>query len=372
MAIALNNKIQYWSARVRSGPAGEFFRWWFGELRQVLPASWRERLQHAMRKVTLRLEPGKLSLGVENQHSIDWLEDFLLDQDVALQRQQIRSLLEQQEVNEAPRFLLLEPSKVLRKELTFPEAAGSNLQQVLTFEMDRQTPFRASDVYFTWRALGTDKEAGQIRVELIVAPRKPVEAALEILAARGLAASGVDVAHEAGTLGINLLPHDRRHRTVHPRVRLNYGLAAAALVLLLVLMVQSLNLRANRVSEFETAIAEVQDEARRVQRLREQIVETGEAASFLTRHRTASPMAIEVLAEITQLLPDDTYLDRLVVSPEAILMQGKSSNAQHLIEVVNKSGILENAAFRGSTRLDAASGLEIFEINAEIAVRGDS
>ena len=37
-----------------------------------------------------------------------------------------------------------------------------------------------------------------------------------------------------------------------------------------------------------------------------------------------------------------------------------------LIELVNGSGLLDNAAFRGSTRLDARTGLEIFEVNAEI------
>jgi general secretion pathway protein L len=126
------------------------------------------------------------------------------------------------------------------------------------------------------------------------------------------------------------------------------------------------------VAALESAIEEVQDEARRVQKLREQVVETSEAASFLTRRRASSPMAIEVLADITQVLPDDTYLDRLVISPESVLLQGKSRNAQQLIEVVNESLLFENAAFRGSTRLDAASGLEIFEINADIATQGES
>ena len=92
----------------------------------------------------------------------------------------------------------------------------------------------------------------------------------------------------------------------------------------------------------------------------------------MTRRRAASPLAIELLADITRILPDDTYLDRLVISEESILIQGKSSNAQQLIEVVNKDETFDQAAFRGSTRLDAASGLEIFEVNAEISSETDS
>jgi general secretion pathway protein L len=338
-----------------------------GELRALLPARWQERLQHARRRITLRWETSQLRLGIEENRSIRWLADVSQDQDVTLQRQQVRGLLEQQEALEVPRFLLLEANQVLSKELLLPAATESNLQQVLAFEMDRQTPFRASDVYYTWKILGAEKEAGQIRVELFVVPRKPVDAVLESLASRGLAASGVDVLDGVQSCGVNLLPPEKRHRAVNPRTRLNLGLAAAALVLLVVVMVESLNFRAGRVRELEAAIAEVQDEAREVQHLREQVAETSEAASFLTRRRAASPMAIEVLADITTILPDDTYLDRLVINSGGILMQGKSRNAQQLIEVVNNSAVFEKAAFRGSTRLDAVSGLELFEVNAEVA-----
>lgn len=370
MAIVLNNKIQYWSARIRNGPVAAFCRWWCGELKQLLPRNWQQRLQHALRRVMLVLEPGQLRLGVEENHVIEWLESVSLQQDAVLQRQQIRGLLEKHDVLEAPRFLSLDQAHVLRKELTLPAATESNLQQVLAFEMDRQTPFRAADVYYTWKIAGSDKESGQIRVELFVVPRKPVDQSLEILGARGLAASGIDVLDDARALGINLLPPQRRLRVVNPQSRLNAALAAAALVLWIVVMAQSLNYRANTVSKLEAAIAQVQDEAKRVQRLREQVAETTEAASFLTRRRAESPMAIELLADITNILPDDTYLDRLVIGQDGVLMQGKSRNAQQLIEIVNKSEIFDDAAFRGSTRLDAASGLEIFEVNAQVAGQG--
>jgi hypothetical protein len=67
-------------------------------------------------------------------------------------------------------------------------------------------------------------------------------------------------------------------------------------------------------------------------------------------------------------LPDDTYLDRLVVGQDTVQMQGKSQNAQQLIERVNASPLMDAAGFRGSTRLDARTGLEIFEINADVTV----
>jgi general secretion pathway protein L len=155
-------------------------------------------------------------------------------------------------------------------------------------------------------------------------------------------------------------------RSANPRTRLNLALGVACVALLALVMAQSLYLRAHQVSELEAAIAEVQDEAREVAQIRKQIEDASQAAGFLASRRAELPLAIEVLADVTRTLPDDTFLDRLVIGAATVQMQGKSRNAQQLIEKVNESPLLDAAAFRGSTRLDARSGLEIFEVNASV------
>jgi general secretion pathway protein L len=287
-----------------------------------------------------------------------------------LQKEQVERLLLQHELEEAPLFLLLDFDLVLNRELKLPLAADANLAQVLTFEMDRQTPFRASDVHFDWKVLERSGESGQLRLELFVAPKAVVDSAVETVAALGYQLSGVDIANGDRTLGVNLLPVERRVRRRNPKTRLSLALGGLAVVLLALVMTQSLYLRAHQVAELEEAITGVQGEARQVMQIKKQIADTSEAAGFLARSRAATPLAIEVLADITRLLPDDTYLDRLVISDASIQMQGKSQNAQQLIELVNESAILEDASFRGSTRLDARSGLEIFEVNANVVKAG--
>lgn len=366
MALALDNKLQEWRARVQASPVNAYWRWWLGELKATMPESWRERLQHAMRRVTIEMRDGDFVLGVEENNRIERTRTFPLSQDSALQKQQLRDLLAEHELLEVPRALMLDDSDVLRKEVRLPLAAESNLQQVLRFEMDRQTPFRADDVYFDWTIIGHDKEAGQVRVDLVVAPRAGIDSACQALAARGLGVSCVDVLHDDRPLGLNLLPPNRRVKVVNRKVRLNQGLALAAVVLLMAVMAGSLWLRAHQVAELELAIDEVREEALRVQRIRDQINDTMESSGFLAERRTATPMAVDVLADVTRTLPDDTYLDRLVVGQNTVQMQGKSQNAQQLIERVNESPLMDAAGFRGSTRLDARTGLEVFEINADI------
>lgn len=355
---------------LKAGPAGKFLRWWTEELRQAMPASWQQKLQHALRRATLVVRNDSLSVGVDENRSLETLEVFSMAQDAALQKQQVEDLLLKNELQEAPRFLLMELECVLNRELKLPLAAEANLAQVLSFEMDRQTPFRASDVYYDWKILGRNNETGQLRLEIFVIPRIEVDQAVSAVTDRGFSLSGVDIIDGDKALGLNLLPAERRFRSVNRKARMNLALGAACAVLLAMVMAQSIYLREHQVAELEDAIAEVQGEAREVMKIKKQIQESSEAAGFLATRRSEVPLAIEVLADITRILPDDTYLDRLVITNSSVQLQGKSQNAQRLIELVNESGLLDEAAFRGSTRLDARSGLEIFEVNAEIVGSG--
>jgi general secretion pathway protein L len=370
MANVLEEKLQLIGGRLKSGPIGTFFRWWFTELGQAMPQSWQRKLQHARRRATLMLAEGELQVGVDENRRLDRLEIFPLAQEAALQKQQVEDLLTRNELSEAPRFLLLELSSILSKELKLPAAAEPNLARVLAFEMDRQTPFKADDVYFDWKITERNLEGGQLRLQLYVAPRSEVDGAVKAVTGRGFQLAGVDVSNGNHTLGVNLLPPALRARTVSPKARINLVLGAAAIVLLAVVMIESLALRTHQIDELEQAISDVQGQAREVMQIKEQIADTGEAAGFLAKRRAEAPLAIEVLADVTRIIPDDTYLDRLVIGKSGVQMQGKSRNAQQLIELVNESGLFEDAAFRGSTRLDARSGLEIFEVNAQVVVAG--
>lgn len=355
---------------LKAGPAGKFFRWWIGELREAMPASWQQKLQHALRRVVFLIEDGSLSVGVDENRSLDVFEVFSMEQAASLQKQQVEDLLLKNELQESPRFLLLQLESVLSRELKLPLATEANLAQVLSFEMDRQTPFRASDVYYDWKILGRDHDNGQLRLELFVAPRVEVDRIVDVVNGRGYRLSGVDIIDGEKVLGLNLLPAEQRFRTVNRKARVNMALGAACALLLAIVMTQSLYLRGHQVSELEDAITGVQGEAREVTKIKKQIEDTSEAAGFLATRRAEVPLAIEVLADITRILPDDTYLDRLVINSSTVQLQGKSQNAQQLIELVNESPLLDKAAFRGSTRLDARSGLEIFEVSAEVVKAG--
>jgi general secretion pathway protein L len=365
MAFAINSTIENLRFRFVNGPAGQFFQWWGEELGNLLPAQFRARIQYARRRLLVQIDGEEIALSVADAGTIQSLDVFSSVQDPQLQQQRVRELLQLHELTEVNCDLLLSETDILRTDVVMPLAAEANLRQALAYEMDRHTPFQVEDVFYCWKITNRDREAGQLHFELIATPREPVESQIEVLSRLSIKPSGIDVKTPDGLLGINLLPFELRHRIVNRQARLNWAMAAVTCILLVFVMAQSLWLREHQIQNVEEAIEGVRAEAMAVQQIRKQIEDASEAAGFLQGRKIQNGYKVEVIAELTRILPGDTYLDRLSVHAETTQMQGKSDNAQALIELINNSPHFENASFRGPTRLDNRSGKEIFDLSAD-------
>jgi len=171
-------------------------------------------------------------------------------------------------------------------------------------------------------------------------------------------------------LGVNLLPEAMRFHIVNQQARLNWMIAGVTVFLLAFVMAQSLWLREHQVEVIQMAIDDVRAEALSVQQIRKQIDDASEAAGFLQGRKVQNGYKVKVLAELTRVLPENTYLDRLSLHADTTQMQGKSDNAQGLIELINSSPIFAGASFRGPTRLDNRSRKEIFDLTANNVLPG--
>ena len=118
----------------------------------------------------------------------------------------------------------------LRKILELPAAAKDDLNQVLRFEMDRLTPFRADEVCFAHRVVGSDARTRRLSVELQLAPKREIDRVLQTARRFGLSPARIELARGAeGGHTLNLLSGDSGPGTRDGR--LNRALALLALVL---------------------------------------------------------------------------------------------------------------------------------------------
>src|SRR5262249_14801609 len=175
--------------------------------------------------------------------------------------------------------------------------------------MDRQTPFKADQVYFDYRVAAREPNARNLSITLIVVPRAPLDADLAKLSAGALRLDGVDCWRDgagSGPLALNLLPAGRRPRRSNPRLRLNLGLAAAAVVLLVTVMLLSLANREAALAAMTTQVDKAQNAAKQVSALKKTLQDSISAANFLNRRKQETPLMVSLLADLSQRLPDDT------------------------------------------------------------------
>jgi general secretion pathway protein L len=344
------------------GAASRFFSWWRDALSSWLPARWRALFGLAAERLLLVPQAGEVQLLKAGPAGLEPLAALPLPVTPA----ELDAVLESR-LASLPRWSLLPAVQVLRRPLLLPAAAAERLREVVGFEIDRQTPFTAEAVYFDARIVGRRAD-GQLEAELVVVRRQGVDRALESLGpiAQGLA--GLDVADADGQpLGVNLLPPALRVRRASPARTWNLIAVVVALLALVFAGWQVLSNRRAAADGFAAEVERSAAQARGVAAQRQQLVDLVEGARFLQAQRAARPTTVEILDELTRLLPDNTYLEKVSVEGDRLLLIGLSPEAPGLVKVLEGSKLWTSPALTGALQMDRRTRLDRFSMTAQLA-----
>lgn len=371
---ALDIQLSRLRARFARSPLPRFFAWWGSELAALLPARWRTLLAERAEALLLEMRADQLVVWRQSGSACIEAGSVALDAADSERRGVIERVRAQLDDPNLRVVYCIAPGRALRRELTLPVAAENNLRQVLAFEMDRQTPFKADQVYFDYQLGARAPSARNLHIVLIVVPRAPLDADLARLAALHL--DGVDcwrAGPGSGRMGLNLLPAERRPRRVNARLRLNLGLATAALVLLVTVMLLSLANREAALAAMTSQVEKAQLAAKQVSALKKTLQDSIGAANFLSRKKRETPTMIELMADLTRRLPDDTYLERLAVDEKfKIDVQGLSDNTAKLTEQLQQSEVVESPSFQGTIQQDPRTHKDRFNMSLEFRRKPDA
>jgi len=349
----------------RGSPMPRFFAWWGGELLALLPVHWRERFGGGLAWHLLQLDGEEWVLRKAGDTSV--LARWSSQLDATSQQVALKDALRGVDAEDLRMALCLDAASVLRPHLHLPLAARDNLAQIGAFEMDRQTPFRVEQVRYDVREMRTPAPAGRFAAELVVVPRQTLDPVLSRLAASGLQVDAVDVISGADRLGANLLPPELGSRRKHPRQRLNLALGAAAIVLLLLSLVQFLHNRESALDQMRTEVEGMRADAQQVATLRQQLQDNAGAAGFLAQRKEHTVSALAVLQDISQRLPTTAWLERLSIDNSGqVGFQGQSPQAARLVDAFKGSTVLTDANFQGTIQVDPATGKERFYMVAQL------
>jgi len=349
------------SASVVLAAGRRFFDWWWKELAGLLPEGLRGTVLSRGRRLVLSVEGTEL---VAREGVGPELEQ-IARHDLASVGMEPGGGAERSRAAEV--VYCLPVSEVLVRRMDLPLAAQENLREVLAFEMDRQTPFSVGQVYYDFRVLGRDRRHNRLDVKLVVAPRQTVDQELARLDRLGYRPDVVSVASDDDQcVGVvNLLPPERRSNRRGPG-RLNLALGALVAVLLVAVLGLPLIQKQKAIAALHPQLDAARKEAEAARALRDTTDTLEAQARFLIEKKRASLLVLHVLNEVTRILPDDTWVQRLELRGDELQIFGESKGAALLIPLLESSPLLENVRFRSPvTQVPRGEG-ERFHVSAVV------
>ena len=253
-----------------------------------------------------------------------------------------------------------------------PAQSKPYLDGIVRHQLERLTPWRASDVLYSYHAAPAGPEDSRLMVTIAATARSLHRRRLEQLAAlqpRHIrlvfrnALEGKDVAIDVSGDGAAMLREQRMRRAIGWSA---VGLTTASLlaVVLLVLVWQRTE------ATLETVEREVAD-------LRAKLTATGPVLSLADRdvasifnRRLNTPVAVLALDALSASLPDDTWLSEFRIAEGRIRMSGVSRSVSRLVPLLEASpSFAEATFFAPTTRLPNNQG-DRFHLDAKLVPPG--
>ena len=316
-----------------------FWAWWSGELFELLPQGMQKAISQRQQKLYVEVDNDELllSLGsqVAQQEVLRLPIDAEDDEDADVPREVQQTLL------------LLPGNTVLAKRVSLPAAAEENLREVLGFEMDLHTPFKVSDVYYDYTIVGRDSARQTVTVDLVYAPKDAVEALAERATSLGIRTDIVTCRRRDNNnlQPVNLLPQElRRTRRIDVK-SLNLALTALLAVLLVAAITIPIVQKNRAIDALEQQVQAAAAAAREGAALRQDLEKMADASQFLIEKKAADVMVVEIIEEVSRILPDHTWIGRLDLTGTELQIHGQSSASSSLIGLIESSPWFENARF---------------------------
>ncbi|MEK9947255.1 MAG: PilN domain-containing protein [Alphaproteobacteria bacterium] len=237
--------------------------------------------------------------------------------------------------------LMIGASQVVRRNLRLPPTPDRDLPGLLSFEIERHTPFNPDEAYFSYRRDATHGDSMDVTIN--VAPRRIVDPLIAALSHIGFPPNQVMLG-DGDTRGVRELGA--------PATRGGIRVAGIALALLLIAAVVSPLLRLEAIAE---------DLAISLQAARQTAgIKAGDndgkvlaARRFLEDERNRRPSPIAILNELSLILPDGTWLVQYGQTDRDITLEGQTTSSADLIP-----------------RLEASPRFDAVQFDAPV-IRGD-
>lgn len=346
-----------------------FFHWWGRELAFLVPDRIKSSLSDNSGAIIFSAADTDFQINFYRQAEQQTPMRWRLDSNIADSYQTLKA--QNPDFEKAECILRLDDTQALKKTIYLPAAAQENLQQVVGFELDRYTPFKAEQVYFATIPLGKT-EHGQIEVLLVFTPKTLLDEQLGKLQSLGIQPVLVDfcqacTACPTNAPAYNLLPERYRPRGNALGQAVHWLLNGILLLLFLAVLIWPVWQESRAVDVLKNQIKTLEKETRVIEEQQHETDALRQQTQRLIDIKAQSPALVAVLNELSILLKDDSWLTHFQFADKRLQIQGQSPAASSLIGLLESSGFFSNVSFVSPLTQDKATGRERFQISMDVS-----
>lgn len=256
----------------------------------------------------------------------------------------------------------IEPKHVYVTRVTLPAATKKNLAKIVRHELERHSPIDIAKTFFCYRILSSDHARRRQEVELRIVKREIVDLILDIGNNNGLRIGAIRMIGDPDDVPpiVTLAaPTEGLRRWITGCLTLCIvGLGLAIPVVDYV--------RADQYAAvLQDQIKIERSKAQRVDALKRQLAAVKQRENVLIERREA-PFVLSLLAQVTGLLPDNTWIVQFDIAGREVRIRGYSPSASSLIGIFDKSPMFSNARFRAPLTQGSPVGLERFDLSFDV------
>jgi len=141
------------------------------------------------------------------------------------------------------------------------------------------------------------------------------------------------------------------------------GLIAAAAVLYLVVPLHMEKARLNRI-EYQVKIR--RGEIRAIEALRQEIASIETDMNRIREFKESTPMTLDVMKELTTVLPKSVWLTRLRITGETVETEGYAGSATEMLPKLEQSSLFKKVEFSSPTIRDTRQNADRFVIKMQM------
>jgi len=350
----------------------QFMRWWKSELKSFVPKKYHETLFPQAIKVLLTQENDGVTVWCNQDDSFKKYTDAKDGDDQNEQWwHQVQHIINQADGKKVEINYLLPNEEALVRKIALPMAAKENLDEVIGFELDKYVPFSADQVQLSYKIDKNSQDENKMLLDLAVIPKQRLFDVLSMCDEKSISLDGVDINMHSNEsrpkyLGVNLLPIEHRKIQNNFNLKLNAVLFLVLVGLVYFVMHTSVENKLQKIETLTEVNSELQKQARTSKLLKKELKTVIVSSKFLQNKKSQHPKIVEILSDITDKLPDTTYLSKVKVNQSELEITGLSDNANILVPKLDKSSRWYVPRIHGSITPDSQTNKERFIIKAEM------